>query len=66
MQTFLLVQLVTLADTDEVGLGHVDPDDPSIFIVDTGLEWPEDGNESLLPALDTVVVGHSHLAGWSL
>ena len=45
-----------LADTDEVGLGHVDPDDPSIFIVDTGLEWPEGGNESLLPALDTVVV----------
>ena len=24
--------------------------------VDTGLDWPEDGNESLLPALDTVVV----------
>ena len=42
----------------EAGLdtGHVDPDDPSLFIVDTGLEWPEDGNESLLPALDTVVV----------
>ena len=51
-----LIVGVRLADTDEVGLGHVDPDDPSIFIVDTGLEWPEDGNESLLPALDTVVV----------
>ena len=51
-----LIVGVRLADTDEVGLSHVDPDDPSIFIVDTGLEWPEDGNESLLPALDTVVV----------
>lgn len=51
-----LIVGVRLADTGEVGLGHVDPDDPSIFIVDTGLEWPEDGNESLLPALDTVVV----------
>ena len=51
-----LIVGVRLADTDEVGRGHVDPDDPSIFIVDTGLEWPEDGNESLLPALDTVVV----------
>jgi len=51
-----LIVGVRLADTDEVGLGHVDPDDPSIFIVDTGLEWPEDGNESLLPAIDTVVV----------
>ena len=37
-----LIVGVRLADTDEVGLGHVDPDDPSIFIVDTGLEWPED------------------------
>lgn len=51
-----LIVGVRLADTDEVGLGHVDPDDPLIFVVDTGLEWPEDGNESLLPALDTVVV----------
>ena len=51
-----LVVGVRLADTDEVGLGHVDPDDPSIFIVDTGLEWTEDGNESLLPARDTVIV----------
>jgi len=51
-----LIVGVRLADTDEVGLGHVHPDDPSISIVDTGLEWPEDGNESLLPALDTVVV----------
>ena len=51
-----LIVGVRLADTDEVGLGHVDPDDPSVFIVDTGLEWPEDGNESLMPALDTVVV----------
>ena len=51
-----LIVGVRPADTDEVGLGHVDPDDPSIFTVDTGLEWPEDGNESLLPALDTVVV----------
>ena len=51
-----LIVGVRLADTGEVGLGHVDPDDPSLFIVDTGLEWPADGNESLLPALDTVVV----------
>lgn len=51
-----LIVGVRLADTDEVGLGHVDPNDPSIFVVDTGLEWPEDGNELLLPALDTVVV----------
>lgn len=51
-----LIVGVRLADTDEVGLGHVDPDDPLIFVVDTGLEWPEDGNETLLPALDTVVV----------
>ena len=27
-----LIVGVRLADTDEVGLGHVDPDDPSIFI----------------------------------
>ena len=33
-----LIVGVRLADTDEVGLGHVDPDDASIFIVDTGLE----------------------------
>lgn len=49
-----LVVGVRLADTDEVGLGHTDPEDPSIFVVDTGLDWPED--PSLLPALDTVVV----------
>lgn len=49
-----LVVGVRLADTDEVGLGHTDPEDPSVFVVDTGLDWPED--LSLLPALDTVVV----------
>lgn len=49
-----LVVGVRLADTDEVGLGHTDPEDPSVFVVDTGLDWPDD--PSLLPALDTVVV----------
>lgn len=49
-----LVVGVRLADTDEVGLGHTDDEDPSVFVVDTGLDWPED--EALLPALDTVVV----------
>ena len=49
-----LVVGVRLADTDEVGLGHTDPEDPSVFVVDTGLDWPDD--LSLLPALDTVVV----------
>lgn len=51
-----LVVGVRLASTDEVGLGHTDPDDPLTFVIDRGLEWPEDGDESLLPEIGTVVV----------
>ena len=51
-----LVIGVRLASTDEVGLGHTDPDDPRVFLVNQGLEWPEDDDLSLLPEIGTVVV----------
>ncbi len=51
-----LVIGVRLVSTGEVGLGHTDADDPLTFVIDRGLEWPEDDDQSLLPGIGTVVV----------
>lgn len=51
-----LVIGVRLVSTGEVGLGHTDADDPLTFVIDRGLEWPEDDDQSLLPEIGTVVV----------
>lgn len=51
-----LVIGVRLVSTGEVGLGHTDADDPLTFVIDRGLDWPEDDDQSLLPEIGTVVV----------
>lgn len=51
-----LVIGVRLASTDEVGLGRTIPDDPLTFVIDRGLEWPEGDDQTLFPAIGSVVV----------
>lgn len=51
-----LIVGVRLASTGEVGLGHSDPDDPGLFVIDQGLAWPEGGASDLLPQVGSVVV----------
>lgn len=51
-----LVIGVRLASTDEVGLGHTASTDPLTFLIDKGLDWPDDDDESQLPEIGTVVV----------
>jgi len=51
-----LIVGVRLASTDEVGLGHTDPEDPRRFVIDQGLAWPEGGVPELLPEIGSVVV----------
>lgn len=51
-----LVIGVRLVSTGEVGLGHTDAEDPLTFVIDRGLDWPEDDDQSLLPEIGTVVV----------
>ena len=51
-----LVVGVRLTSTDEVGLGAIDPDDPTTFLVDRGLDWPDEQDLDLLPEIGSVVV----------
>ena len=51
-----LVIGVRLIDTGDVGLGHGMAGDPTRFVVDTGLRWPETGDLSELPAIGSAVV----------
>ena len=51
-----LVVGVRLASTGEVGVGSITPDDPTIFTVDGGLDWPDDDDPRPLPEVGTVVV----------
>lgn len=51
-----LVVGVRLADTDAVGLGRTVPNQPQVFRIDKGLDWPLDGDLSQLPAVGSVVV----------
>lgn len=50
-----LVVGVRLVSTDEVGIGST-VDDPNIFEVDGGLEWPDEEDPRPLPEVGTVVV----------
>ena len=51
-----LVVGVRLLDTGDVGLGHGMAGDPTRFVVDAGLRWPETGDMSELPAVGSPVV----------
>lgn len=51
-----LVIGVRLTDTGDVGLGHGMAGDPTKFVVDAGLSWPETGDLSELPAVGSAVV----------
>ena len=51
-----LVIGVRLLDTGDVGLGHGMAGDPTKFVVDAGLRWPETGDLSELPAIGSPVV----------
>lgn len=51
-----LVIGVRLLDTGDVGLGHGMAGDPTQFVVDAGLQWPETGDLSELPAVGSPVV----------
>jgi rod shape-determining protein MreC len=47
---------VRLTDNDEIGLGSTIPNEPRVFRIDRGLDWPLDGDLSVLPAVGTPVV----------
>ncbi len=47
---------VRLLDTGEVGLGHGVAGQAELFVVDTGLRWPESGDPAELPAIGSSVV----------
>ena len=51
-----LVIGVRLLDTGDVGLGHGMAGDPTRFVVDAGLRWPETGDLSELPMIGSAVV----------
>ena len=51
-----LVVGVRLLDTGDVGLGHGMAGDPTRFVVDAGLRWPETGDPSELPEVGSPVV----------
>ena len=51
-----LVIGVRLLDTGDVGLGHGMAGDPTRFVIDTGLRWPETGDLSELPGIGSSVV----------
>jgi len=51
-----LVVGVRLLDTGDVALGHGMVGDPTQFVVDAGLRWPETGDLSELPAVGSPVV----------
>lgn len=47
---------VRLLHTGDVGLGHGMAGEPGLFVVETGLEWPDTGDLSELPAVGSPVV----------
>ena len=47
---------VRLLDTGDVGLGHGMAGEPTMFVVDAGLRWPETGDLSELPMIGSPVV----------
>ena len=47
---------VRLLDTGEVGLGHGVAGRPELFVIDTGLRWPDTGDPSELPEAGSAVV----------
>ena len=51
-----LIVGVRLASTGEVGLGHTDPDNHLLFVIDRGLDWPDEADLDQLPEIGTVVV----------
>jgi len=51
-----LIVGVRLASTGEVGLGHTDPDDHLVFLIDQGLDWPDEDALDQLPVIGSVVV----------
>ena len=51
-----LVIGVRLLDTGDVGLGHGMAGEPTTFVVDAGLRWPETGDLSELPTIGSPVV----------
>ena len=51
-----LVVGVRLLDTGDVALGHGMAGDPTQFVVDAGLRWPETGDLSELPTVGSPVV----------
>ncbi|MXW94075.1 MAG: rod shape-determining protein MreC [Acidimicrobiaceae bacterium] len=51
-----LVVGVRLLDSGDVGLGHGMAGDPTKFVVDAGVRWPETGDLSELPAVGSPVV----------
>jgi len=51
-----LVVGVRLASTDAVGLGSTVPNEPMVFRIDKGLDWPLDDDVSQLPEIGSVVV----------
>ena len=51
-----LVIGVRLLDTGDVGLGHGMAGDPTRFVVDAGLRWPETGDPAELPTIGSPVV----------
>ncbi len=51
-----LILGVRLVDTDQVGLGHSLDGGMGTFVIDQGLDWPENDDRSLLPEIGTGVV----------
>ena len=47
---------VRLVATDKVGLGHALPGQSDRFVIDRGLDWPDNDDTALLPEIGTAVV----------
>lgn len=47
---------VRLVATDKVGLGHAQPGQSDRFVIDRGLDWPDNDDPALLPEIGTAVV----------
>jgi rod shape-determining protein MreC len=45
-----------LVSTDAVGLGHAVPGEPRTFLIARGINWPDNGDPSLLPEVGSAVV----------
>ena len=47
---------VRLVSTDDVGLGHAVPGEAGTFIIDRGIDWPDNDDPALLPEVGSAVV----------